>query len=105
MFEKFVSANTDLLHNLLWQCVAAEPSSARFALAVFEKHKLDGLPVNLDLLQECLCRLLGTSIPTSRGNELVWSLWGLLLFNQSIDTEVGKSLKKHQRPFRIDIGC
>lgn len=99
--QKVWPANASMLHNLLLQCAAAEPSCLRFVLGVLEQHEIAGLTVARDRLQAVLNDMLVHSVSSGRGNEIAWCLWGLMYFGHKLSTQAENASASIKDPFAL----
>ena len=84
--------------DLLYQCIASEPSTIQYALSELRRYQRTGMKLNLDCAQATLSSVITKHVPLGQGSEVAWAVWSAIALSVPISDHSASLLPKIDDP-------
>jgi hypothetical protein len=79
--------------DLLYQCIASEPSTIQYALSEPGRYQRTGMKLNLDCAQATLSSVITKHVPLGQGREVAWAVWSAIALSVPISDHSASLLR------------
>jgi hypothetical protein len=98
-------SNWGFCEDLFLQCAISEPGTVPFVLKQLLKYQKLEYDLNKDHISEVLNSIIEQHSPKGHGGDVVWALWGLLVFKKKLSKTAGNKAAKMKDPFVAILLC